>query len=72
MNGGLASRSLSDASRDDIAHDDFIDGVGRDTRATYNFFYDDSAELGRRETGKAAEKFAGRCAYRSGNDGYVF
>src|SRR5258708_32301975 len=69
IHGGLASRSLSGASRDDIGHGDFIDGVGRDTPRTCNFFYDDTAQLGRRATGKAAGKLAGRRGHASGNAG---
>src|SRR5262249_27538622 len=66
--GGRGGRSRANTRRDDIAHDDFFNGIGRYTRTTYSFLYSDSPQLGCCKTGKVAKKFAGRRSGRSDDD----
>src|SRR5436853_5983316 len=72
MNGGLASRRLTDAGGDDVAHDDFVNGTWCYARTTYSFFYHYSTELGCGKTGKVAKKFAGWRSCCSDDNGGMF
>src|SRR5579863_10344653 len=70
--GGLARWCLTDTRRDDVAHDDFFNGVRRYSRTTDSFSYSDGTQLGCAETGKVAKKFASRRSGRSDDDSGVF
>ena len=72
MNGGLASRRLTDAGGDDVAHDNFVNGARCYARTTYSFFYHNSTELGCGKTCKVAKKFAGRRSCCSDDNGDMF